>query len=212
MDKPRSRLRARLLIFAVVTVSYFLISNYDAFDLPEYLLYALRIISLVVTFIGGLLFFTSIVPLSWLVVQLIRRRGLDRLAIWLLFLGALYLADFAFVRYVFLDFSRDRIIAKAQPLIVAIRQYRIDSGIYPAELDSLVPEYVKQLPKPSSIEWNDFRYENLDSTYQVSFTQWVHGRTCRSIVYDPTGKLVVPEYAWSSAYETGFENWKYFYY
>ncbi len=78
MDKSGSRLPTRLLLFAIVAVGYFLISNFDTLDLPDNFQYVLRPISSVVSFVGGLLFFASIAPLCWLVVRLIRRKGMDR--------------------------------------------------------------------------------------------------------------------------------------
>ena len=170
------------------------------------------VISLIVSMVGGLLFVTSFVPLAFLLYKLVRRERPNQQIYWLLFVAVLYIGDLVFTRKVFLEFSQERIIRRAQPLITAIGEYRLDSGTYPIHLDSLVPEYIEQLPKPTSREWDNFKYENLDSTYQFGFNQRVAGRTYRGIVYTPTGTLVVPEYASSDAHDTGHKNWKYYYY
>lgn len=217
MEESGSKPRMRLWLFALVAVGYTLTSNFDtyldAYDLPRNVWDALSVLSTLASFVAGLVFFITFVPLViWWVVTLIRRKRPGRSIIWLLFIGALFIVDSALVRYVLLDFSRDRSMARAQPLIAAIEQYRIDLGSFPLELDSLVPKYTEQLPRPGSPGRDSFTYENLDSTYEVGFNQWMHGRKYRSTVYNPTDECVLPEYADTDAYETGTENWKYYYY
>jgi hypothetical protein len=205
-----SKPHIRLLIFAVTAVGYLVIANSDTLDLPEYLSSVLRVVSLVVSFVGGLLFFTAILPAGWMVYKLIRQKRVEWVAVFILFVGVLYAVDLAYGRYVFLDIARDRAISRAEPIIDAIEQYRADSNVYPTDTDQLVPLYLEHLPKPSSHERDEFKYENLDSTYRVHFTRWVHGRTCRTVVYVPVGELAVPGHARTNVCETGFENW-YFY-
>lgn len=212
MDVPRSKTSGKPWVFAVVAISYFLISNLDTFDLPEHLWVAQSIISLLVSFVGGFLLLFSIIPLTLVVVRLVRREHPGRIVIWSLFAGILFVADSALARRVFVDFSQERIIRRAQPLIAAIGQYRTDCDTYPEDLESLVPQFIEKLPRSGPRGKDGFRYESLDSTYRFSFNLWVSGRTYRSIVYIPTEAFVAPEYASSDFNDTGIENWKYFRY
>lgn len=136
---------------------------------------------------------------------------MGRLVIWLSFLGILFFVEAKFIRHIFLDISKERIIKQTEPLIKAIDQYQMDFGVYPRQLESLIPQYIENL---SSLPGDYNTYKDLDSTYQLSFRQWVGGRTYRVVVYNPTETFVVPEYATSfdvpSFHDTDLEKWKYF--
>ena len=38
---------------------------------------------------------------------------------------------------------------RAEPLIIALEEYKADNGVYPAKLKELVPEYLHRVPQPS---------------------------------------------------------------
>lgn len=196
--------------YVVAAIIYIFFSNIDILELPEKMM-LLDILGILISFVGGLLFFISIFALPILVYRLIRRIPPGRDYIWAVFIGLLFILDMSFVRIFILDISKDRMISKAQPLITAINQYGSDYNRYPENLSELIPEYINTIPKPTSKDWLDYRYKNYDSTYCLSFSQRIAGRTYRAFSYSPTGVIVAPEFA-GDIKNLDRNNWQYYYY
>ena len=197
MDKVRLKTTAKLIAFLLVGTIYIVISNYDTFQISEPVYDLMRIISFIVSFVAGFFFFCSIFALPVLIYRLIARKRLGHLIIWTVFIGFIYIGDLKLTRFYFLDIEKDRAITKAETLIGAIDQYHYDHSRYPSKLHKLIPEYIDSIPKPSSNYLALFRYKNLDSTFTLSFNQWIGGRTYRSFSYSPTGAIEVPEFGYN---------------
>ena len=137
----------------------------------------------------------------------------------------------AFVTLLFLvtpasDFSRNFAIKKSDTLIASIEDYKNRTGRYPESLHELYPGPGKKMPKPSVMGIGEFRYNKIDDSYSLSFSQWLHVGSLEEIVlYDKsdlkdnlTAKF--PKYDYNvdlwrikgafASHDTRYSKWRYY--
>jgi len=54
---------------------------------------------------------------------------------------------------------------RATELVTVIEQYKIDNGVYPDNLDALIPQYIESVPRAKFTlgSTNEFKYLNNDN-------------------------------------------------
>lgn len=74
------------------------------------------------------------------------------------------------------------------PIIDALEKYHLDKNVYPASLDSLVPEYLSIKPQPNTEEREPsmVEYEKKDDEYQLRFEYY--GPGINICTYSPSAK------------------------
>lgn len=122
------------------------------------------------------------------------------------------------------DFSRDRAIQNAAPLIADIEAYRATRGAYPPSLLSVWPDY-----KPGVIGIERYHYEPSDGSYNLAFEQIARELPTREFVlYNPRDEQVFTSHAmdllqysperlqrargYFAVHDTGHPHWKYFWF
>lgn len=157
------------------------------------------------------------IGLIWAVKEWRRKRNdkkyqIDRKAIILLTLPLTLLLTSVYMSGPLRDFSRDFTIDRAEVLIQSIEKFKANKGQYPDSLADLTPEFINEIPLPFIMGINDYHFEKLGDTYNVSFTQNVILNFNYEVVtFDPTdnhkadGKL-------TDLYETGKSHWRYYVY
>ena len=89
------------------------------------------------------------------------------------------------------EFSRDRAIRHAAPLIADIEQHRIANGRYPLGLLSVNKDY-----EPSVIGIREYRYEPSGAAYNLMFEQATpHMGVREFVVYNPRDEQVITSHA-----------------
>jgi len=118
----------------------------------------------------------------------------------------------AFIVYLFLlgpvsNYSRNYAIRHAEKLIYAIENYYTQRGDYPESIDNLY--YLYQIPKPSVMGVDKFKYERNGNAYNLSFIQWQHvGATEEIVMYNKKDEHNVKGHFVS--YTVGTPHWKYY--
>ena len=122
------------------------------------------------------------------------------------------------------EFSRDRAIRNAAPLIADIERYRTARGVYPPSLLSVWPDY-----KPGVIGIERYRYEPSGEAYNVVFEQPARDLPTREfVVYNPRDEQVFTSHAmdllqyspeglqrtrgYFAVHATAHPHWKYFWF
>ena len=124
------------------------------------------------------------------------------------------------------DFSREYAIKRSQKLITSIEEFKARAGHYPESLDDMYPDSGKKIPKPSIMGIAEFRYNKINGSYSLSFSQWLHLGSLEEIVlYDKndvkdhvTGKSARYDYnldLWRikgafASHDTRHSNWRYY--
>jgi hypothetical protein len=96
------------------------------------------------------------------------------------------------------DYSRDYAIKRSETLVASIEEYKRNEGQYPESLHSL-----KEVPSPFVMGILNFRYNKINESYTLSFSQWLEFGSLEVIVlYDKnnvknnlTGELALYDYS-----------------
>jgi hypothetical protein len=110
------------------------------------------------------------------------------------------------------NFSREFAINRTESLIQSIEEYKVSKGQYPSSFIDLTPEFINEIPSPYIMGIDDFYYEKLGDTYNISFHQNVLlSFNFEVVTFDPTdnhkteGELTDLNY-------TGKSHWRYYIY
>lgn len=78
------------------------------------------------------------------------------------------------------DYSRDFVIKRRETLIASIEEYKKNEGQYPESLQVL-----KEVPSPFVMGILNYRYNKINESYTLSFSQWLEYGSLEVIVlYD----------------------------
>jgi len=124
------------------------------------------------------------------------------------------------------EFSRNRAIRNAAPVIADIEQHRVANGRYPRSLVSVHPDYL-----PGIIGIKEYRYEPSGEAYNLLFAQHsLRIGTQEIVMYNPRGEQVMTSHALdvlqlspeqlaldrtrghNAVHDAPQPNWKYFWY
>lgn len=122
------------------------------------------------------------------------------------------------------EFSRDRVIRNAAPLIADIEAYRAARGAYPPSLLAAWPDY-----QPGVIGVERYQYEPSGAAYNLVFEQIARDLPTREfVVYNPRDEQVFTSHpmdilqysparlerarGFFAVYETAHPHWKYFWF
>lgn len=86
-------------------------------------------------------------------------------------------------------FSREKIIAKTEPLISAIDEFKTEHGKYPEKLKELEGKYIKEIPQVHVMGIKAYQYEKSNDSYQLSFEQLWHWNATEVVVYGANGHI-----------------------
>ncbi|NII24802.1 hypothetical protein HB364_06920 [Pseudoflavitalea sp. X16] len=102
------------------------------------------------------------------------------------------------------NYSRDHAIEQAQSVINAIESYHTQKGSYPESI-----EYLYDLPAPSVMGIDGFRYEKNGNGYNLSFIQWQHVLATKEVVmYNKNDEHNVKGHF--ASYPAKQPHWKYY--
>jgi hypothetical protein len=123
-------------------------------------------------------------------------------------------------------FSRNFAIKRSEPLIASIEDYKNKEGQYPESIDELKGAYLKKIPSPFIMGIpGGFRYNKINGSYSLSFSQWLDWGSLEEIVlYDKSNlhkrihRLVAYDYRLDlhrvngafAIHHTGHEDWSYY--
>jgi hypothetical protein len=123
------------------------------------------------------------------------------------------------------EFSRDYAIQKSEKLIASIEEYKVREGQYPESFDDLKGTYLEKVPNPSVMGIQGFRYNKINDSYSLSFSQWLdwgsleeivlydkndlHKKINRFIDYDYSLDLYRVNGAFA-IHDTGHDEWTYY--
>jgi hypothetical protein len=123
-------------------------------------------------------------------------------------------------------FSRNFAIKRSEVLIASIEDYKNKEGQYPASLDALRGAYLKKIPSPYIMGIpGGFRYNKINGSYSLSFSQWlVWGSLEEIVLYDKSSlhkkiyRLADYDYSLDlhrvngafATYDTDYADWAYY--
>jgi hypothetical protein len=157
------------------------------------------------------------IGLIWTINELRRKRSdneyqIEIKAIILLTLPLTLFLTSIYISGLLRDFSRDFAINRTDDLIQSIEKFKESKGQYPDSLADLTPEFINEIPSPFIMGINDYYYEKIGDTYNISFQQNVIlSFNSEVVTFDPTdnhkadGKL-------TDLYDTGKSHWRYYVY
>jgi len=123
-----------------------------------------------------------------------------------LFFTSMYVSGF--VR----NFSRNFAISRTEDLLRSIENFKDKKGRYPDKFTDLTPEFIADIPSPFIMGIDNYYYEKINDTYNVSFMQNVIlGFNFEVVTFDPTDNHEA-EGELMDIYETGKSHWKYYVY
>lgn len=112
-----------------------------------------------------------------------------------------------FLGYKIRSFSRIIAIGQANKIVVAIESYKKAYNAYPQGLINLQPKFLKTIPSSHIIGIPSFQYENLDSTYRLTFKQEVlFDFNYELVSYNPNEDENEEE----EFLKTGYKHWTYY--
>ncbi|MFN2440009.1 MAG: hypothetical protein ABR503_12475, partial [Chitinophagaceae bacterium] len=105
------------------------------------------------------------------------------------------------------DYSRNYAIERGQKLINFIENYYTQRGDYPDSIEDLYWKY--DIPKPSIMGINEFKYQRNGNTYNLFFVQWQHvGATQEVVMYNKNDEHNVKGHF--ASYNAKQPHWKYY--
>lgn len=105
------------------------------------------------------------------------------------------------------EMTRGSAIAKTQPLIAAIEEYKTQYGEYPDLLNDVEGTFIPKIPQTNFLGMSGYRYEKRDEGYQLSFEQSHDFYVTEVAVYDKTTHKTPGAH---QRFETGVKDWQYF--
>lgn len=108
------------------------------------------------------------------------------------------------------DLSRNIAIRQANKIVTAIEAYKKERNDYPKSLSDLHPKYLKSIPSSCIIGIPSYQFQNLDSTYHLTFEQNVlFGFNFEVVTYNPLDKHHA-DGELQELFETGYKHWRYY--
>jgi len=68
--------------------------------------------------------------------------------------------------------AANQVISRAEQLIDAIEMYENDQGLYPEELEDLVPDYIERIPSTGIAGWSIYGYSTKETHYKMPFDKY----------------------------------------
>lgn len=196
-----------LVIIALIALSPFLPGPSFLNEPAQFFFSAAQVLSLI-----GLL----VLPVGlWLTIREIRRKIADkqysfRLTPLFVFAIPLTLIICMFLGDTMRNISRSIAIRRANKIVAAIELYKREHKTYPTNLTTLQPKYLKSIPATWVIGIPGYGYQNLDSTFNLTFGQNVlFGFNFEIVTYNPLDKQKA-DGELQELYETGDKHWKYY--
>lgn len=106
------------------------------------------------------------------------------------------------------SYSREKAIAKTQPLILALEKYKIEQARYPDKLEDLTGKYIYSIPTFNSMGVRAYQYEKRGDSYQLSFEQKYHWYATEVVAYMKNGHTITK--AGYENHPTRHPDWRYF--
>ncbi len=104
--------------------------------------------------------------------------------------------------------TREKTIAKTQPVIAAIEKYKTENGEYPENLESLSGKYIQEIPKPNLMGMRAYQYEKRNNSFLLTFERLWHWNATEVVVYSSSGEKGIK--ANYGNYHTNHTNWWYY--
>jgi len=151
---------------------------------------------------------------------------LNRLPLYLLTIPVCAFFTFAFIIKPVSNFSRNYAIQRSQSLIAEVEQYKTETGAYPSSMESLYSNSHNKKPKPFIMGIDNFRYNKIENSYSISFSQWLELGSLEEIVLFDKSDLrhnlpgLYSKYDYSldlcrakgafAGHDTKYDNWRYY--
>jgi hypothetical protein len=107
-------------------------------------------------------------------------------------------------------YARNMAIKNSSSLISSIESFKAKEKRYPSSFEELIPDYLKTIPEPNVMGINKYKYQNKDSSFNISFEQNVfflfNYEVC---IYDPKENHKA-EGELKKLYDTGIKHWKFY--
>lgn len=187
-----------LIVIGLNNLLYFPGSD-SLYRISHYLYSAFNMLFIVLVFIS----------LIWLILNLLLKWS-KKLPALILVISILLLFISPYISDYFRNSARERTIDEASQLISAIDRFHAESGNYPDKLSFLIPDYINEIPSPSTIGIPRYHYAKKDSTFELKFYQNViMSFNYEVVIYNPLGEHK-GEGEMPQLYPTSKELWKYY--
>ena len=124
------------------------------------------------------------------------------------------------------NFSRNFAIKRSEALIASIEAHKARTGQYPESIQDLYSHSMNKIPRPFIMGIDDFRYNKINDSYSLSFSQWLDVGSLEEIVlYDKnnlknnlTGEFAKYNYSFDlcrvkgafASHDTRYDYWRYY--
>jgi hypothetical protein len=201
---------AKILVILLSGVAITLLANLCYLPGPDFLFYFGEFTYLAMTFVSLYAILFSPAGLVWFVVSTISHRRIMIKPLLAVLIPVFCYFNLITINEYLRRSARNFAILEAGELISSIEQYNNDKGLYPVNLQMLVPDYINELRESNIIGIRDFWYVVTDDTYELQFSQNGYSSFNPTIViYNPLGQQKA-DGDMPILYETGAVNWKYY--
>lgn len=115
-----------------------------------------------------------------------RARGIRALLRTIFIIVLFYLSN-SLLSPILRDYSKGYAINRLNVLIRTLEDYRTKNGAYPESIHLLVPDYIKEIPKPRIISVSNVDYRKGNEDYTLLLMQHINGWDADIMIFNSRG-------------------------